>query len=161
EADGVSYGLAEYVAGEELGRYHGAWWSPAGDRLLVERADDSGLRTWYVSDPTDPTAQPVAMRYPQAGTANADVTLWLLGLDGSRVEVDWRRGGYEYVVSVRWDRHGLLVVVQNRGQTTMTVLAVDPATGVTEVVRTDEDADWVPVVAGVPDRLDDGRLVWS
>jgi dipeptidyl-peptidase-4 len=160
-ADGVSYGLAEYVAGEELGRYHGAWWSPDGDRLLVERADDSGLCTWYVSDPTDPAAPPVAMRYPQAGTANADVTLWLLGLGGSRVEVDWRQGGYEYVVSVHWDRHGLLVVVQNRAQTTMTVLAVDPATGATEVVRTDEDADWVPVVAGVPDRLDDGRLVWS
>lgn len=161
EADGVTYGLAEYVAGEELGRYHGAWWSPDGDRLLVERADDSGLRTWYVSDPTDPSSQPVAMQYPLAGTANADVTLWLLGLDGSRVEVDWRRGGYEYVVSVHWDRHGLLVVVQNRAQTKMTVLSVDPMSGATEVVRTDEDADWVPVVHGVPDRLDDGRLVWA
>ncbi len=161
EADGVTYGLAEYVAGEELGRYHGAWWSPDGDRLLVERADDSGLRTWYVSDPTDPTSQPVAMQYPVAGTANADVTLWLLGLDGSRVEVEWMQGGYEYVVSMHWDRHGLLVVVQNRTQTRMTVLSVDPMTGATEVVRTDEDADWVPVVHGVPDRLDDGRLIWA
>ena len=161
EGEHVTYGLAEYVAGEELARYHGTWWSPDSDRLLVERFDDSELRTWYVSDPGDPAAEPMVLRYPQAGTANSDVRLFVLGLDGSRTEIDWRQGGYEYVVSVRWDRHGLLLVVQNRALTTMTVLSVDPDSGATQVVRTDTDDVWVPVVGGVPDRLDDGRLVWS
>lgn len=161
EGEQVTYGLAEYVAGEELGRYHGTWWSPDADRLLVERFDDTALQTWYVSDPGDPASEPVVLRYPQTGTANSDVRLFVLGLDGSRTEIDWRDGGYEYVVSARWDRHGLLLVVQNRSQTTMTVLEVDPDTGATRVLRSDTDDVWVPVVGGVPNRLDDGRLVWS
>lgn len=161
EGEHVTYGLAEYVAGEELARHHGTWWSPDSDRLLVERFDDSGLQTWYVSDPGDPAAAPMVLRYPQTGTANSEVSLFVLGLDGSRTEIDWQSGGYEYLVSARWDRHGLLLVVQNRAQTTMTVLSVDPDTGATQVVRTDEDDVWVPVIGGVPDRLDDGRLVWA
>ena len=161
EGDQVTYGLAEYVAGEELGRYHGTWWSPESDRLLVERFDDTDLQTWYVSDPGDPAAEPVVLRYPQAGTPNSVVSLFVLGLDGSRTEIDWRAGEYEYLVSARWDRHGPLLAVQNRAQTRMTVLSVDPDTGTTQVVRTDTDDVWVPVVGGVPDRLGDGRLVWS
>src|SRR3984957_4737232 len=85
EPDGpeVTYGLAEFVAAEEMGRTRGYWWSPAGDALLVARVDTSPVLPRYICDPATPDRPPRQIAYPAAGTANADVSLWLVGLDGS------------------------------------------------------------------------------
>ena len=160
EADDVTYGLAEFVAAEEMGRRRGHWWSPDGDRLLVARVDEREVARLHIADPADPSRPARAVRYPLAGTSNAEVTLWMLGLDGSRVPVTWDRESFEYVVTVHWSEAGLLVVVQNRAQTVMRILAVNPATGDTTVLREDQDPAWVPVVSGVPDFTAGGALVW-
>jgi dipeptidyl-peptidase 4 len=159
EAADVGYGLAEFVAAEEMHRERGYWWSPDGERLLVARVDNRPVGLWHVSNPADPAEPPTTLRYPMAGTANADVTLWLIGLDGSRVEVG--RDGFEYLTAVRWDRHGLLIVAQERSQKTWRILAVDPDTGATTLVREDSDPVWLEIVPGLPARTDGGALVWS
>ena len=41
EGKDVTYGLAEFVAAEEMARTHGFWWSPDGQQLLVARVDTS------------------------------------------------------------------------------------------------------------------------
>ena len=87
EHDDVSYGLAEHVAAESMYRFRGYWWAPDGQRLLATRVDNSPVQRWWITDPTDPEWPPGAVRYPAAGTANADVTLHVLRLDGSRTEV--------------------------------------------------------------------------
>ncbi|GAB3434368.1 S9 family peptidase [Flindersiella endophytica] len=161
EAPDVTYGLAEHVAGEELGRTRGFWWSPDRDRLVIARVDESAVGRWYISDPANPGAEPRAVRYPAAGRPNAEVSLWILGLDGSRVEVDFDRTGYEYVVAVGWSKAGLRIAVQNRAQSVLRVLDVDPATGATTVLREDHDPCWVPVVPGTPAFTSSGALVWT
>jgi len=162
ESDQVTYGLAEFVAAEEMSRQNGYWWSPDGSRLLVARVDVSRVVRWYIADPSNPVSPPVAVAYPVAGTANAVVTLHLIDVNGSApVDVRWDRESFEYVTTVDWSKHGLLVVVQSRDQRTMRVLEVDTATGETSVLREDTDAAWVDIVAGVPARLTDGTLVWS
>ena len=157
----VVYGLPEHVAAEEMNRHRGYWWAPSGDRLIVSRVDSSLVETWYVSDPANPATRPAAMRYPSAGTANADVSLWIFDLNGGRIAVDWDRHGFEYVTAVNWDQTDLLVVVQNRAQTVMRILAVDPSSGKTRVVREDQHHTWVPIIGGVPTHLDQGELVWT
>ena len=161
EGPDVGYGLAEHVAAESMYRYRGHWWSPESDRLVVARVDNSAVETWYLSDPANPAAAPRSVRYPVAGTANADVSLWIVGLDGGRVAVDWDRAEFEYVVSVGWDSHGLLVVVQNRAQSLLRVLAVDHASGRTRVLRENHHDTWVPIMLGVPAHTGDGALVWT
>jgi dipeptidyl-peptidase-4 len=161
EGPNVVYGLPEHVAAEEMNRLRGYWWAPSGDRLIVARVDNSPVETWYVSDPANPTTSPVAMRYPSAGTANADVTLWIADLDGVHVAVDWDRQKFEYVSAVNWDQSDLLVVVQNRSQTLMRILAVDSSSGKTRVVREDQHETWVPIIGGLPAHLDRGELVWT
>ena len=137
EAPLVGYGLPEHVAAESMHRMRGYWWAPDGRRLVVARVDVSPVQVWYLADPAEPTAPPTALRYPAAGTANADVTLWIVGLDGTRVGIDWDRREFEYVTAVRWDAFGLLVVVQSRAQDRMRILDVDPDTGRTRVLRED------------------------
>jgi dipeptidyl-peptidase-4 len=158
----VTYGLAEFVAAEEMGRQSGYWWSPSGSRLLVARVDVKKVRRWYIADPANPDRQPVGVAYPVAGTDNADVTLHIVDVGGTnRVEVQWDRVAFEYVTTVDWSEHGLLIVVQSRDQRTMRILEVDTSSGATSVFREDTDRDWIDIVGGVPARLADGTLVWT
>ena len=100
------------------------------------------------------TAPPRAVRYPQAGTDNADVSLSVLGLDGSRVDVDWDRDAFPYLVNVTWnDRCPLTLLVLSRDQKRWLVLEVDPDSGKTQTLFEDTAEHWQTVVTGVPDRL--------
>ena len=81
---GVTYGLAEFIAAEEMGRSRGYWWAPDGTALLVARVDETPVQRWYISDPANPGRRPVEVAYPAAGTPNADVSLVLADLAGRR-----------------------------------------------------------------------------
>jgi dipeptidyl-peptidase-4 len=160
EAD-VTYGLPEHVAAESMGRHRGYWWSPDSDRLAVARVDNARVQIWHLADPSRPDAPPMARRYPPAGTDNADVSLWVIGVDGGRVEVLWDREAFEYLVEVLWDAHGLFIVVQDRAQHELRVLAVVAATGATTEIARVTDPAWTQIVPGVPAHLADGGLVWT
>lgn len=160
EGPDVSYGLAEHVAAEEMGRTRGFWWAPDGDRLLVARVDVSGVQRFYIADPANPDRPPRQIAYPAAGTANADVELWVIGLDGRRTQVSWDRVAYEYLVAVRWDQSGPLLLVQSRDQRTARILRADPATGETSLLHEERDHAWVDPRPGVPALTASGRLVW-
>ncbi|BDR52156.1 Xaa-Pro dipeptidase [Bombiscardovia nodaiensis] len=181
-------GLAEFVAGEEMDRYEGFWWSPGSDALLVEAFDASAEPVWYLSDPAHPDHPATARRYPQALSDNAQVRLFYLSLssDGSasalaQVRWDWR--AYEYLAVVRWqkDRRPLLLV-QNRRQTQDQILdlrldqlqvegSTDGRTQVvdfvhldnlpaleTSVISTHANPQWLDLVPGLPAYTPDGRL---
>ncbi|MGA4839802.1 prolyl oligopeptidase family serine peptidase [Streptomyces sp. G45] len=160
EADTVTYGLAEFIAAEEMDRHRGFWWSPESDRLLVARVDDAPVRRWWIADPAHPDREPVPVAYPAAGTANADVRLFVVDLDGARTEVVWDRGRYPYLARVHWSASGApLLLVQARDQRSLLYLAVDPADGSTRMVHADEDEDWLELFPGVPCWSPSGQLV--
>lgn len=161
EGRDITYGLAEFVAAEEMDRQEGFWWSPDGSHLLAARVDVGQVNRWYISDPDDPARVPREVAYPVAGSHNAVVTLVIAGVDDGSVPVRWDTTHFEYLVTAHWDRHALLIVVQSRDQRTMRVLDVSPETGETRVVREDVDPSWVDIVVGVPRHLADGSLVWT
>ena len=161
EHDLQVWGVADFIAGEELDRSRGYWWSPDGTTVLAERYDDTSVAVRWVSDPANPEAAPVQHRYPAAGTTNSDVTLWLVDASGATPPraVDWDRQRFEYVSSVHWsDGHPPLVQVLNRQQDAALVLAVS-SDGATSVVRELSDECWVDVVTGTPAWTPDGQLV--
>ncbi|MCX5331564.1 S9 family peptidase [Streptomyces sp. NBC_00140] len=160
ESEQVTYGLAEFIAAEEMGRSRGFWWSPESDLLLVARADDTPVRRWWISDPARPERDPQHVAYPAAGTANAEVRLFVIGLDGARTEVSWDRKRYPYLAHVHWSAAGApLLLVQARDQRSQLFLAVDPGSGATRMVHADEDPTWLDLFPGVPCWSPSGRLV--
>ncbi|MEU2368248.1 prolyl oligopeptidase family serine peptidase [Streptomyces pseudogriseolus] len=160
EGEDVAYGLAEFVAAEEMSRSRGFWWSPESDRLLVARVDDTPVRRWWISDPAHPEREPHHVRYPAAGTPNADVRLFVVDLAGVRTEVSWDRARYPYLARVHWSAAGApLLLVQARDQRAQLILAVDPDTGATRMVHADEDPDWLELFPGVPCWSPSGQLV--
>src|SRR5487761_1544139 len=109
-APGVTFGLAEFIAAEEMGRSRGYWWAPDGTALLVARVDETPVSRWHICDPANPARPPVQVAYPAAGTANADVSLVLADLDGSHIPVEWDRAAFPYLVTGCWEEgHGPLI----------------------------------------------------
>jgi dipeptidyl-peptidase-4 len=165
---GVTLGLAEFVAAEEMGRMRGYWWAPDGSALLTARVDDRQVRRWYIADPANPDRPARQVGYPAAGTPNADVSLVLVRLDsapdGRPTEVTWDRDAFPYLVTACWEEPAAeppLIVVQSRDQRRMRLLAIDTASGATSTVREDFDPRWLEIVPGVPARTDDGRIAWT
>ncbi|HYN32634.1 MAG TPA: prolyl oligopeptidase family serine peptidase [Ilumatobacteraceae bacterium] len=163
EPDTVTWGSADFIAAEEMDRFRGYWWSPDGNTLAVCRVDVAAVGEWVIADPAHPDRAATTVRYPAAGTPNADVTLHLVGLDGSRSAVDWDRDFFPYLSSVTWTAAGLVMLVQSRDQQGSMVLRVDigdgSTRGATTVLAHDYDDAWVELVPGTPALLADGRVV--
>ena len=158
----VTFGLAEFIAAEEMDRHRGYWWSPDGSALLVARVDETPVTQWHIADPAHPERPPAEVAYPAAGTPNAEVSLRLARLDGTTVDVEIDHAAFPYLVTACWTgEHDPLVVVQSRDQRTMRLLTVDAGTGRAEVLREDTDPRWLEIVPGVPAWTADGRLVWT
>jgi len=158
----VTFGLAEFIAAEEMDRHRGYWWSPDGSALLVARVDETPVTRWHIADPAHPERPPAEVAYPAAGTPNAEVSLLLARLDGTTVDVEIDHAAFPYLVTACWaSEHDPLVVVQSRDQRTMRLLTVDAGTGQAEVLREDTDPRWLEIVPGVPAWTADGRLVWT
>ena len=156
----VSYGLAEFIAAEEMARSRGFWWAPESDRLLVTRVDDTPVNRWWIADPAHPEREPHHVAYPAAGTPNADVRLFVITLEGDRTEVRWDRARYPYLARVHWSEAGApLILVQSRDQRGQLYLAVDPDSGATRMVHADEDPKWLDLFPGVPCWSPSGQLV--
>lgn len=158
DGDTVSWGSAEFIAGEEMGRTRGFWWSPTSDRLLVERVDVAPVSQWWISAPVTPQIAPTAMRYPAAGTANAGVGLAIIDLDGVRLDIDWNAAGWEYLADATWGDDGIRLTVQDREQRTTAVLSVDAETAAVAEAYRFSDEHWTELIPGTPARHE-GRLV--
>ncbi len=176
ESDTVVWGQAEFAAAEEMDRARGFWWAPDGASLVVERYDEAPVRVWYIADPAHPDREPAPHRYPAAGTANADVTLWHVALDGERREIPWDVDGFPYLARVSWSTAGSVLQVLSRDQRRAQILrphlldAADvPAENdgaaqgepgqVCEIVGQRTDAAWIDLVPGLPALALDGRLL--
>jgi len=159
----ITWGQAEFVAGEEMGRQRGYWWSPDSTAIAACRVDNSPVAMTWIGDPANPKTQPRLHRYPYAGTSNADVSLHLFSIDDatsntSRVDVQWQQSQLEYLTNVQWTLNGLIIALQNREQTQLEVCLVDVSTGLIRTIHTETDEHWIDLVAGSPALLADGRL---
>jgi dipeptidyl-peptidase 4 len=158
-----THGLAEFVAQEEMGRFSGYWWAPDGQHIAYEEANHEGVEIWYVSDPSKPELAPMPQYYPRPGKKNVAVRLGIIAIDeGETVWVDWNVEKFEYLASVRWDRHGPLTIqVEDRKQQHLRLLRVDPTTGKTALLLEEHDPAFLNLHQDVPRWLPDNKgFLW-
>jgi len=164
EADTIRWGEAEFVAQEEMGRLTGYWWSPDDSRLVVQRTDESpvGIVTRAAIGATG--TKVFDQRYPVAGSDNAIVELFVMDPDGENsIQIDLGADTDIYVARVDWGTDGNIYVQrQNREQTALDMLKVDPSTGESEVWFTENAAGedyWINLSDNYR-FLKDGQLLW-
>jgi len=73
----VSFGTAEFIAQEEMGRTTGYWWAPDEKRIAFTRVDESPVAEVERFEIYAERAQVVKQRYPAAGSPNAVVQLFV------------------------------------------------------------------------------------
>ena len=157
ESNNITWGLADFIAAEEFGRVRGFWWSPESTSLILERVDDADVNTWWISDPANPGQPPREQKYPQCGSANANVALHHVTLDGTLTEIVWDHDTYEYLINVSWHvEKQPLITISNRSQTefvtcTLTEKVLTP-------VHTITDPQFVEVISGQPRWVNDELL---
>lgn len=159
----VSWGVAEFVAQEEMRRFTGYWWSPDGSRIAAARIDETPVdivpRFGITAEGVNVTDQ----RYPRAGTPNALIELWVIDVaTGSRVQVDLGEETDIYLARVNWNKTGdrLYVQRQNRAQTVLDVLGADPATGASDLVLREEADTWINLSNDLTP-LEGGGFLWT
>jgi dipeptidyl-peptidase-4 len=161
-SDTISWGVAEFVAQEEMDRRTGYWWSPDDALIAVARVDEAPVgivtRTAIGGEGTKVYQQ----RYPAAGTANALVDLYVMKADGSgQVKVDLGPDSNIYLARVDWSKDGKTLYVQreSRDQKLLDLLAIDPATGKASVVLTEKAKSWINLSNNFR-ALNDGSILW-
>ncbi|GAB3449213.1 prolyl oligopeptidase family serine peptidase [Streptomonospora sediminis] len=183
--DGTAWGLAEFIAAEEMSRYRGLWWAPDGSAVLAAQVDDSPVARWTISDPANPGSAAQTMGYPAAGTPNAEVRLAVLGLEGTGTAeprwIEWDRAALPYLARAGWQgaaargqrqeqdqdqdqqeqqEQQVVFTAQSRDQRTLTLFRADPRTGEARVLQSETDPAWVEIMPGVPAFTAGGDLVW-
>ena len=161
--DGVSHGLAEYIAQEEMGRHSGFWWAPDGSRIAYTEVDETGIPIFPIVHLGGTDWEVEDHRYPFAGGPNARVRLGVIPATGGSTvwlqSSSWDSDAY--LARVTWSSDGaLLVQMQNRDQKTLTLLRVDAGTGAQTVLLEERSKTWVNLHDDLR-RLDDDRFLWS
>jgi dipeptidyl-peptidase-4 len=162
-SDTVAWGLAEFIAQEEMARSKGHWWAPDDSRIAVERYDDSGVEMTVRAAIGAEKTTTFEQRYPRAGTANSLVELYLMNPDGSgKVKADLGANPDFYLARVNWlpDASGLIVQRQSRDQKTLDYLRVDARTGASTLLFSDTSDLWINLSNDLK-TLQDGSLLYS
>ena len=163
--DGLTFGLADYIAQEEFGRMRGHWWSRDSRRIAFARVDARGVPEYPIVHQGMERPEVERHRYPFAGEANAELQLGVVDAEGG--DIEWRELPDEdgYLVRVAWwpqpDRPEGRLVAQwlNREQNRLRLFAWN-ADGQRETLIDERQEPWINI--GDEARgLDDGSFIWA
>lgn len=158
----ISHGLADFVAQEEMERFHGFWWEPSSKGIILARLDESSVPPFRITHQGRDTGEEwyEDHRYPFAGQANPKVQLGYVEIDrdaivrsedsfSMQMDADelakerWAKAIWfqppreagEYLARVSWFPDGSACSQwQNRTQSTLVVVRMDLASGKTRTL---------------------------
>jgi dipeptidyl-peptidase-4 len=164
----VSFGVAEFVAQEEMDRFTGYWWSNNEKFLALTKVDESGVK---LVDRYDINVDKVVVhkeRYPEAGTANAVVELAVVKVAdilNGKPKLDWIPLGKNkdiYLANAKWNSDGKLVYqIQSRDQKRLDIFSYDPTTKKNQLLFTETDSAWVNLNGAGKMLKKSDRFIWT
>jgi dipeptidyl-peptidase 4 len=158
---GVTNGLAEYAAQEEMGRSTGFWWSRDGKWIAYEQADERHIPLFQIPHWGTDVLSVEEHRYPFAGGANAKVRLGVISTDGG--PTTWMDlDDAEYLARVAWHPDGrLFVQLQTRDQRRLELRAYDPRTGKGTTLLVETSTYWVNLHHDLRFVPTTGEFLWA
>ncbi|MGM0596487.1 MAG: DPP IV N-terminal domain-containing protein [Myxococcota bacterium] len=139
----ITFGLSEFVAQEEMGRYRGYWWSPDSRHLAFLKVDENQVPIRKRIEVGSDSFKVVKQRYPSAGKHNAKVETGVVGFRGGKIR--WfKLPAYEYIPRVKWiNKNQVAIQTQNRSQQELKLNRCRIANGKCSTIITEVDEAWV------------------
>jgi dipeptidyl-peptidase 4 len=143
--DGLTNGVAEFIAQEELDREEGYWWSDDGSRVAFVRADSRHIPKYQIAHQGKDDIDVEEHRYPFAGQANAYVDVGIIDMDSG--ETRWLDLGPErdtYLARAGWRPDGVFTAqLLSRDQRSLKLFAFDPETGARSLLLERSGDPWL------------------
>ncbi len=150
---GKTNGLAEFMAQEEMARRQGFWWSPDSQSIAYVEVDETHIPVYRIVHQGKPVFDETAQedhRYPFAGKPNACVRLGVVSINNAHAPV-WMDITSSlpdpadfYLARVNWfPDNSLLAQVENRAQTELHLLHIDPQTGMSRLIHKEVNPVWI------------------
>ncbi|MDC7681974.1 S9 family peptidase [Asticcacaulis sp. BYS171W] len=159
----ISYGVAEFISQEELGRYTGYWWSPDGSKIVYAKVDETPVDIVERFEISGTGAKIIDQRYPKAGRPNAIVSLFVHDMKtGTDTPLDLGANTDIYLARVNWAADGQSIYVQrlSRNQQTLDLLKYSATGGAAQTVLSETSDTWVELHNDLR-LLKDGGFIWS
>lgn len=142
----VHNGEAEFVAQEEMNRFHGYWWASDESALAFERYDETKVALVKRSEVYADRSEVIEQRYPAAGAANVEVKLGVVAPAGGAAR--WINLGVNadiYLTRVDWlpDGKRLAYQLMQRDQQHLDLILVDAATLNQRTLLSETSKTWI------------------
>lgn len=170
----LSFGMAEFIAQEEMDRSTGYWWSPDERHIAYTRVDESGVDELERFEIFADSVKVVRQRYPAAGRSNASVTLQVVSLDPVAApgtgkskltaarEMPAAASGEGYLARVDWfpDSRHLAVQWQSRNQKYLVLRRIDIRDASARDLIEERSDSWIDLHDELT-LLRSGRFIWA
>lgn len=162
--DTIKFGMAEFVAQEEMSRLTGYWWAPDESRLAFTRVDTSPVEVITRSEIYADSIKMIEQRYPSTGTANVEIAL--ATYDFSNGQTQWVDLGEEkdiYLARAKWmpDSQTLTYQWQSRDQQTLELRAYDSQSKQQQTLLTESSDTWVNLHKDLHFLADKSHFIWA
>ena len=160
----IKYGMAEFVAQEEMGRMTGYWWSPDEKYIAFTRVDEKPVDIITRSEIYADSIKMIEQKYPAAGTPNVEVTLAIQEIgSGARQWVDLGKDKDIYLARGAWmPSSGVFTYQwQNRTQQALELRAYDLSSKKQTVLIEENSNTWVNLnddLTFLPER---NQFIWA
>ena len=166
----IKFGMAEFVAQEEMDRMTGYWWSPDESKLVLTKVDESPVEIATRSEIYADRIDTIEQRYPFAGTDNVGIDLGVVELRSSdnslEANIDWlglAALGDGYLARVDWlnDSSRFTYQWQRRDQQQLSLRLVNVGNLEQQVLITETSDSWVNIHDDLYFLDDNKHFIWA
>lgn len=160
----IKYGMAEFVAQEEMGRMTGYWWAPDESHIAFTRVDESPVDVITRSEIYADKIDMIEQKYPKAGTDNVEVTLAIQNIKSQkRTWVDLGEEKDIYFARGNWmpDSDTFTYQWQSRNQQALELRAYSLSSGKQNVLIKEGSPTWVNLHDDLTFLADTNQFIWA
>lgn len=159
----IKYGMAEFVAQEEMGRMTGYWWSSDEKHIAFTKVDEGPVDTIVRSEIYADSISTIEQKYPKAGTNNVHIELAVANINSGKVHwVDLGDDKDIYLSRAKWmDNSTLSYQTQSRDQQVLNLNAVNIDTGKQTTLLQETSKTWVNLNDDLRFLADKEHFVWA